>query len=86
MPAPFVPTGAFVDSKTGTLTVEARLFLEWFSDLFRGTPATCTVTWGTGSPENVITASVGSLFLRTDSASTLYVKQTGTSNTGWILK
>jgi hypothetical protein len=42
---------------------------------------------GSGTPEGVITARVGSLFLRTDSSSTLYVKQTGdNTNTGWILK
>jgi len=41
---------------------------------------------GTGSPESVVTAPVGSLFLRTDNANSLYVKQTGSGNTGWILK
>jgi hypothetical protein len=40
---------------------------------------------GTGSPESVYTAAVGSLFLRTDggSGTTLYVKESGTGNTGW---
>jgi hypothetical protein len=41
---------------------------------------------GTGTPEGVVTASVGSIYLRTDSATTLYVKQTGTGNTGWVAK
>ncbi len=41
---------------------------------------------GSGSPESVVTAPVGSLYLRTDSATTLYVKQTGTGNTGWVAK
>lgn len=43
---------------------------------------------GTGSPENVVTASVGSLYLRTDGGAntTLYVKETGTGNTGWSAK
>jgi hypothetical protein len=41
---------------------------------------------GTGSPESVVSAPVGSLWLRTDSSTTLYVKQTGTGNTGWIAK
>lgn len=41
---------------------------------------------GTGSPETVVTAPVGSLFLRTDSATSLYVKQTGAGNTGWVAK
>lgn len=40
---------------------------------------------GTGTPESAVTAPVGSLFLRTDggSATTLYVKTSGTGNTGW---
>lgn len=43
---------------------------------------------GTGSPETVVTAVVGSLFLRTDggASTTLYVKESGTSNTGWVAK
>lgn len=41
---------------------------------------------GTGSPEGVVTAPVGSLFLRTDAATSLYVKQTGAGNTGWVVK
>ena len=41
---------------------------------------------GTGSPESVVSAPVGSLWLRTDSSTTLYVKQTGTGNTGWVAK
>jgi hypothetical protein len=49
---------------------------------------TSTITWtqGTGTPEGVVTASVGSLFSRTDAATTLYVKQTGAGNTGWVAK
>lgn len=60
-----------------------------------------TVTWvdssgnelnsiysGTGTPESVVTAPVGSLFLRRDggAGTTLYVKQSGTGNTGWVGK
>lgn len=43
---------------------------------------------GTGSPEAAVTAPVGSLFLRTDggAGSTLYVKESGTGNTGWAAK
>lgn len=35
-----------------------------------------------------MTANVGSLFLRTDggSGTTLYVKESGTGNTGWAAK
>lgn len=43
---------------------------------------------GSGSPETVVTANVGSLYLRTDggAATTLYVKESGTGNTGWVAK
>ena len=39
---------------------------------------------GTGSPEGVIAAPVGSEFIRTDEANRLYVKQTGNGTTGWV--
>lgn len=43
---------------------------------------------GSGDPESVITAPIGSLYLRTDggAGTTLYVKQSGTGNTGWAGK
>ena len=43
---------------------------------------------GSGTPEGVITAIVGSLFLRLDggAVTTLYVKTTGIGNTGWTAK
>lgn len=44
--------------------------------------------WGTGSPESAVTATVGALYLRTDggTGTTLYVKESGTGNTGWVAK
>lgn len=49
-----------------------------------------SVDWqiGTGSPEGVVTAGVGSLFTRTDGgvSTTLYVKESGVGNTGWVAK
>ncbi len=43
---------------------------------------------GAGSPEGVVTAPVGFLYLRTDGgvSTTLYVKTSGTGNTGWTAK
>jgi hypothetical protein len=43
---------------------------------------------GNGSPEGVVSAGVGTLYLRGDggAGSTLYVKETGTGNTGWAAK
>jgi hypothetical protein len=45
-----------------------------------------TITSGTGSPESVVTAPPGSLFLRTDGSTftTLYYKSSGTGSTGWL--
>lgn len=54
-----------------------------------GKPAALALLYtGTGSPETVVTAGVGSLYLRTDggAGTTLYVKESGTGNTGWIGK
>ena len=49
-----------------------------------------SVLWrtGAGSPEGVVTAAVGSLYTRTDGGllTTLYVKESGASNTGWVGK
>jgi hypothetical protein len=43
---------------------------------------------GAGSPEGVVTASVSTLYVRTDggAGTTLYVKETGSGNTGWVAK
>jgi hypothetical protein len=43
---------------------------------------------GSGSPEGVVTAPIGSLYTRTDGSagSTLYVKESGSGNTGWSAK
>jgi hypothetical protein len=43
---------------------------------------------GTGSPETVLTATVGHIYLRSDGGAntTLYVKESGSSNTGWVAK
>ncbi len=50
-----------------------------------GLPSTLTWYSGTGSPEGVVTATVGCLYSDTTSGATdsLFVKKTGTGNTGW---
>jgi len=49
---------------------------------------TSTYLTGTGSPEGVVTASVGIIY--TDSTggvgTTLYIKESGSGNTGWAAK
>ena len=44
--------------------------------------------WGTGSPEGVVTAPVGTAYLRDDggAGTVLYIKESGTGNTGWAAK
>lgn len=46
------------------------------------------LTKGAGSPEGVLSRSVGALYLRSDGGTntTLYVKQSGSGNTGWVAK
>ena len=43
---------------------------------------------GSGSPEGVITAGIGRLYVDTagGASTTLYVKTSGTGNTGWTAK
>jgi hypothetical protein len=43
---------------------------------------------GSGTPEGVVTAPIGSLFLNTAGgvSTTLYVKTSGSGNTGWTAK
>lgn len=59
----------------------------WVKDIRPGSSA---ATWssGAGSPEGVVTGDVGSLWTRTDggAGTTLYVKETGAGNTGWVAK
>jgi len=47
-----------------------------------------TITRGADTPEAAVTAPVGSLFLRSNggASTTLYVKESGTGNTGWVAK
>lgn len=49
-----------------------------------------SVIWrtGAGTPEGAVTAPIGSLYTRTDGGAntTLYVKESGTGNTGWVAK
>jgi len=53
-------------------------------------PGGGTVIWtsGSGTPEAAVTAPIGSLFTRTDGGAntTLYVKESGAGNTGWVAK
>jgi len=49
---------------------------------------TVKVLSGPGSPAGVVTAPVGSLYLRTDGGAntTAYVKESGVGSSGWVAK
>lgn len=46
------------------------------------------ILMGTGSPEGVVAAPVGAIYTRNDggAGTTLYIKESGTGNTGWVAK
>lgn len=91
--------GIFIDATTGGTTGDLMDLRNNGNQLFKfgavgltrplmtlgnGGP---TISTGTGSPDTVVTAPVGSIFLRTDGATNvtvLYVKRTGTGNSGWF--
>jgi hypothetical protein len=82
-------TGAV--GKTGGITVnydQNILQMNNFAGLLDA--ATSAPQWfsGTGSPEAVVTAPIGSLYVNVSGGAntTLYVKESGTSNTGWVGK
>lgn len=85
MPTPLLPLDAALVEKTGKVTRVWAPFFQFFSALVRGSPAMCTITYGTGSPENVIAAPVGSLFIRTNggASTVLYIKEANTTAVGW---
>lgn len=53
-----------------------------------GPAATLYERWGSGSPEGAVTAPVGAIYHRTDGGAntSLYVKESGAGNTGWVGK
>lgn len=52
------------------------------------TTGTQKILAGSGSPESAVTAVVGSLYVRTNggAGTTLYVKESGSGDTGWVAK
>jgi hypothetical protein len=91
--APTIPTAsASVVSETTAGQATAVGAATTFSkgDHSHGSPAGSAygIYSGTGTPEGAVTAPVGSLFRRTDggAGTTLYVKESGAGNTGWVGK
>ena len=73
-----------------TLTCGTAAFrwLRVYATEFR--PGAGAVIWtsGAGTPEGAVTAPVGSMYTSTNggAGTTLYVKESGTGNTGWVAK
>jgi hypothetical protein len=46
------------------------------------------ITYGSGTPESSVTGPIGSLYLRSNGGAntTMYVKESGSGNTGWVAK
>jgi hypothetical protein len=68
---------------TRDLGSAAKRYAEVHSDLYYVLDA--KVARGAGTPESAVAAEPGSIFLRSDGSAgvTVYVKETGTGNTGW---
>lgn len=79
-----VPTSLQADEHAANFLDDTRLILKDLRILGEG------IFWaaGTGTPEGVLEANVGSLYTRLDGGAntTLYVKESGTSSTGWTAK
>lgn len=76
---------------TDNAQVLGRVTERWssvFSRQFLPGAGTAIWTSGTGTPEGAITAPVGSLYTNTTggSGTTLYIKESGAGNTGWVAK
>lgn len=77
---PRVPTKARDQEESNRRSADSINYLLQYVSIIAGV--------STGSPEGIVTAKVGSLYCRTDggAGTTLYVKESGTGNTGWVAK
>jgi hypothetical protein len=75
-------------SSTGDATVSNGNLIIGTAGKGISLPGGITWTSGAGSPEGVVTAPVGSLYSRSDGGllTSLYVKESGSGNTGWVGK
>jgi hypothetical protein len=84
---PCLSSGATVDEVVD-LGQSGAAFRIVFAREVRLGGGTVDIVSGTGSPEGVVTSDIGSMYLREDggAGTTLYVKESGTGNTGWVAK
>lgn len=84
-------TGIAIESSPNAITpIRADSGISFFAEGFRYFDFSTgpTQAAGTGSPEGVVTATVSSIWMRTDGGTntSLYVKESGSGNTGWVAK
>ena len=58
-------------------------FSRWLEQLIKKLRVIPNFSSGTGSPEGVVTGSIGDTYTRTDGSPYYYVKTTDGGNTGW---
>lgn len=77
MTLPFLPTAGLDDEN------QRRRVRETINQLIK---TTNKILLGDGSPEGVVTADVSSIYLRQDggASTSIYIKESGTGNTGWV--
>lgn len=77
-----------IDSGSNLVKLQSGGKLAWSQDTTSYGTTGPTLSSGSGSPEGVVTANVGSVYLRTNggASTTFYVKESGTGNTGWVAK
>jgi len=84
----FTNAGIMTTNGVGVYSYTADNSTNWDTAYTTSNTTAALVQTGTGTPEAVVTAPVGTLFLRTDggASTTLYVKESGSGNTGWVAK
>ena len=89
MESPITVTGG-INASSDNANTSGTATLRWSSSYAARHMFTATVGmfYGTGSPEGVVTAGIGSTYHRADGGANtaLYHKETGTGNTGWVAK
>lgn len=86
----FITTGAITPGANGTQdfgSASSHIRDTYSNRYFIGTGTLQQIS-GSGTPEGVVTAPVGSTFQRSDGGAltSFYVKETGAGNTGWVAK
>ena len=77
------------EAATGVATRPWAQFFTWMALTFRGETTGAREYWGTGSPQTVVAAAIGSTYRRTDggASTTFYVKEADDGlATGWVAK